>query len=129
MLQLEKSGADGYSPLPLRCRRFVCSAQRSPALEDGSRRCGGLDTLGRLPAAAPSLCKTALEIGDVLLDVDQHLLVVVQGIVGVDFRPEARGAVRDPIPHFESYLSLKHAVERNRGKTDEFLEEARKKLK
>ena len=72
------------------------------------------------------MCETALQIGDILLDVDQHLLVVVQGIVGVGFRPEARGAVRDPIPHFESYLSLKH---RNRGKTDESLGEVRKKLK
>jgi hypothetical protein len=68
-----------------------------------------------MAATTPTLGKATLQICDILLDVYQHLLVVVQGVIRFITRPGARGAVRGAVPHLKVYLGLQEDVNRNGG--------------
>ena len=68
-----------------------------------------------MAATTPTLGKTTFQICDVLLDVYQHLLVIVQGVICFVTWPGARGAVRGAVPHLKGYIGLQEDVNRNGG--------------
>ena len=76
----------------------------------GAGRVGG-GAVGRRPPERGAVAEGPLQVGDVLLDVHQHLLVVLHGGRHRGPRDERRLAARPSVHHLEPHSGLRTATD------------------